>query len=195
MSMRVGGRPIEVDVDGIGRIAVALFIERGFDAVTMDDIAAAGGVSRRTLFRYYPSKSDLVWGGFREYTEPVVEQLRIADPGDDPLAVLRSIYVSAAIIPEELVEVTRQRLLLIDSHPRLYADGQPALLVIRSEFVRFLDRGAVEGTSGLGGQVAAAAILAAGYAGFVWWAHHPDTELQETVDRALLEITPGSTSP
>jgi AcrR family transcriptional regulator len=174
---------------------VALFMDRGFDAVTMDDIAAACGVSRRTLFRYYPSKSDLVWGGFREYTNPVVEQLRTADPGDDPVAVLHSIYVDAAKIPDELVEVTRQRLLLIDSHPRLYADGQPAMLVIRSEFVRFVAGGATEDTAGLGDQVAAAAVLAAGYAGFVWWAHHPDTDLQEILTQALLAVTPHPVLP
>lgn len=40
--------------------AVAMFTERGYDDVTMAEVAAQAGVSRRTAFRYFPSKEDLV---------------------------------------------------------------------------------------------------------------------------------------
>jgi AcrR family transcriptional regulator len=192
MSTRTAGRPVEVDVEGLARVAVSLFAERGFAAVTMDEIAVACGVSRRTLFRYYPSKSDLVWGGFREFTEPLLDRLRTAAPAQDPAAVLRSTYLAAATFPAETHQVTRQRLLLIDEHPRLYADGQPALLGIRDVFARFLDQDAADGAPNLSAQVAAAAMLAAGYTGFVWWARHPGEDLQEILRRTLLQVTPGS---
>lgn len=45
----------------IADAAVALFIERGFVETTMDDIAQAAGVSRRTAYRHFPSKDDLVF--------------------------------------------------------------------------------------------------------------------------------------
>ena len=45
----------------IADAAVALFIERGFGETTMDDVAEAAGVSRRTAYRHYPSKDDLVF--------------------------------------------------------------------------------------------------------------------------------------
>lgn len=41
--------------------ATQLFLSQGFDASTMDQVAEAAGVSRRTLFRYFPSKVDLVF--------------------------------------------------------------------------------------------------------------------------------------
>ena len=41
-----------------------MFVERGFERTTVDEIAAAAGIGRRTLFRYFPSKNDLAWGEF-----------------------------------------------------------------------------------------------------------------------------------
>lgn len=45
----------------IAQAASTLFLKRGFDAVTMDEIAELAGVSRRTLFRYFPTKVELVF--------------------------------------------------------------------------------------------------------------------------------------
>ncbi|TQM06248.1 TetR family transcriptional regulator [Pseudonocardia kunmingensis] len=46
----------------VEHIALDLFTERGFDTTTVDDIAAAAGIGRRTVFRYCPSKNDIPWG-------------------------------------------------------------------------------------------------------------------------------------
>lgn len=44
----------------IGRIAVELFVEHGFDAVTADQISEAAGISQRTFFRYFATKDEIV---------------------------------------------------------------------------------------------------------------------------------------
>ncbi len=45
----------------IAEAAIGLFRDLGFDAVTMDDVAAAAGTSRRTVYRHFPSKDELVF--------------------------------------------------------------------------------------------------------------------------------------
>lgn len=46
--------------EAISRAAVSLFLERGFDAVSVNEVAAAAQVSKPTLFKYFPTKEDLV---------------------------------------------------------------------------------------------------------------------------------------
>ncbi|MEV6845540.1 TetR family transcriptional regulator [Actinoplanes sp. NPDC051411] len=53
--------------DAIADAAIALFLARGFDQVSINDVAAAAEVSKPTLFRYFPSKEDLVLHRFADH--------------------------------------------------------------------------------------------------------------------------------
>ncbi len=77
------GRPGATSHAQIEAAAFRLFAERGFDAVTMADIAAEVGVGRRTLFRYFESKNDIPWGQFDRTLESFRQILR-ALPQDLP---------------------------------------------------------------------------------------------------------------
>jgi AcrR family transcriptional regulator len=60
------GRPRATDAESIGSAAFELFLERGFTDTTMADIAAAAGISSPTLFRYFSSKSAILWSHYAE---------------------------------------------------------------------------------------------------------------------------------
>jgi AcrR family transcriptional regulator len=62
--------------------AVALFDERGFDETTVEEIARAVGMTKRSFFRYFPTKEDAVFAGVDVLGEQVVEDLR-ARPADE----------------------------------------------------------------------------------------------------------------
>jgi AcrR family transcriptional regulator len=73
----------------IRRAAFRLFIERGYDAVTTEEIATAAGVSPRTFFRHVPTKEELLLAPVRHGGAEVVillEQQPIIESPDDALA-------------------------------------------------------------------------------------------------------------
>ncbi|OBK93253.1 mycofactocin system transcriptional regulator [Mycobacterium asiaticum] len=66
-------------------VAIDLFAARGFADVSVDDVAQAAGIARRTLFRYYVSKNAIPWGDFDTH----LAQLRDLLDGVDPQVPLR----------------------------------------------------------------------------------------------------------
>ena len=67
----------------IAETAFELFTERGFDQTTVDDIAVAAGLSRRSFFRYFASKEDAVLGMLNAVGDAIAAELA-ARPADEP---------------------------------------------------------------------------------------------------------------
>ncbi len=115
------GRPPATDHGAIEAVAFRLFAERGFDATSLDDIAAAVGVGRRTLFRYYKSKNDIPWG---QFDASLVHLARHLDdmPEDVPVheAVQRAVIEFNRLDPDAVAS-HRQRMHLILATPALQA--------------------------------------------------------------------------
>jgi len=66
--------------DAIWDAAIDLFAEKGFDETTIDDIASAAGVSRRSFFRYFSSKSDLMAHGIVSYGTTLTDAILACPP-------------------------------------------------------------------------------------------------------------------
>ncbi|GAA0911974.1 TetR/AcrR family transcriptional regulator [Streptomyces thermoalcalitolerans] len=72
----------------IADAAISLFLERGFDRVSVNDIAAAAEVSKPTLFRYFPTKEDLVLHRFADHLGEAARVVRDREPGVEPVTAL-----------------------------------------------------------------------------------------------------------
>ncbi|NEC90997.1 TetR family transcriptional regulator [Streptomyces sp. SID12501] len=75
----------------VSDIAIGLFLAKGFDAVSVAEVAAAAGISKPTLFRYFPAKEDLVLHRFADHEDEAARVVRAAGTGAEasPLDALR----------------------------------------------------------------------------------------------------------
>ncbi|MFD4130663.1 TetR family transcriptional regulator [Streptomyces globisporus] len=71
----------------LAQAAFQLFLERGFERTTVDDIVARAGVGRRSFFRYFPSKEDAVFPDHERCLAEMTEFLAAADDSDPVGAV------------------------------------------------------------------------------------------------------------
>jgi len=70
-----------------------LFVQRGFDHVTVAEVAEAAGVSEKTVFNYFPTKEDLFWDEVPEREAALVAAIRSRKPGESILAALQRLQV------------------------------------------------------------------------------------------------------
>lgn len=76
----------------LARTAVELFAAKGYDDTTLDEVAAAAGVSRRTLFNYFRSKEDLALSGLSEQGELIAARFAERPADEDVWASLRAAF-------------------------------------------------------------------------------------------------------
>src|ERR1700740_3853458 len=74
------GRRRSTTPQHITDVALRLFADRGFAEVSVDDVAQAAGIARRTVFRYYGSKNAIPWGDFDAHLQHLRELLEHVDP-------------------------------------------------------------------------------------------------------------------
>jgi TetR/AcrR family transcriptional regulator, regulator of mycofactocin system len=117
------GRPPGTSARDLEVISLRLFTERGFEDTTVERIAAAAGVSRRTFFRYFDSKADVLWHAF----DGEVRSLQAAFgevAADLPvMAAIRQVVVGVNRYRAEDVPELRTRMNLIGSVPALAASA------------------------------------------------------------------------
>ena len=76
----------------LAQLAVDLFVEKGYDETTIDDLAAAAGMSKRTFFRYFASKEELVMGKYEFFGQQLAEDLAARPVGEPIWVSLRQIF-------------------------------------------------------------------------------------------------------
>jgi AcrR family transcriptional regulator len=104
------------------RAAMALFHERGFEATTLDDIAAAADISRRSFFHYFASKEDVVFAWHEEITAALIAAIAARPAGESMLAAAENAVLAMVrqIEPGEAIAMAR----LKRDNPALQARDQ-----------------------------------------------------------------------
>ena len=87
MAAKGPGRPRRASRDEVRAVALALFAKQGYAATSLAEIARAVGVSRTTLFSYFPAKRDLMWDEFDARAERMRKSLA-ASAGLPPMDVI-----------------------------------------------------------------------------------------------------------
>ena len=90
----------------ITEAAIALFADRGFEGTTVDDIAAAADVSRRTFFRYFARKEDVILAWKRETAQELREALAARPADESPLDAVEGALTAVARSYGERRELT-----------------------------------------------------------------------------------------
>ena len=94
---------------GISDAATCLFMKRGFDHVTVDEIADAADVGRMTVFNHFPRKEDMFFDLDEEGRDILREALRQRDPGIAPIETLRLLAHRLIAEQSPFVEFSAQR--------------------------------------------------------------------------------------
>jgi AcrR family transcriptional regulator len=178
----------EVTRERLRATALALFLEHGFDATTVNQVAAAAGVSHMTFFRHFATKEDVVLDD--PYDEVIVGAVLVQDRRLPALERVRlGIEAAWAALPEPTAEETRARVRLIAGHRGLMARAWE-----NNRRTGELVSGALvaEGVPPLEAAVAAGACLAALLEALLQWGLAPaGRELGPLVGESLAYLGPG----
>ncbi len=169
----------------VARVALTLFAERGFDAVTVDDIALAAGISRRTFFRYFESKEDAALPTEHDRLEALREALASRPVGEPLVLGLRHALVSVVETDFD-AEEHRARLRIVADSPSVKARSLELLTHWETELREVIaDHRGVDATTDVATRVLAAAMVASVRAAAeVWVALGDDRSLADVLAEA-----------
>ena len=185
------GRPRATTTEEVSQVALRLFADHGFEATTMDDVAAALGVGRRTVFRYFTSKNDLVWGNFDTVLERLRDDLAALDPRMPLMEALRRAAVSSNSYPDDALPELRTRIPLITTVPALQAHSMLRYAEWREVVAAFAARRLRAKPDDYAPRAIGHAALAASTAAFAQWVEHPEKDLLKLLDGGYAMLAAG----
>jgi AcrR family transcriptional regulator len=101
-------RKLEKTRNEIIRVALTLFLRKGFDATSVEEIAAAAEVAPRTFYRYFPTKEHVIFVDQEAEDEALRRELKTRAPGESDFDVLaRALRAAHAVTRSELGEASR----------------------------------------------------------------------------------------
>jgi AcrR family transcriptional regulator len=124
----------------IADTARRLFAQRGFEAVTVAEVAREADVAEKTVFNYFPTKEDLFYSRLEAFEEELLEAVRAREPGTSMLAAVQGFLLDQEGVfslkaPEEDDEATRQ----LRTVTRVITESPALLARERQVFARYAE--------------------------------------------------------
>lgn len=173
-------------------VGLRLFAKYGFERTTVDDIARAAGISRRTFFRYFASKNDIPWGDAGPVLEAMDRWFAADAEGLPLLDAIKTAMIRFNTIHNDGPEAHRAKMSLIHKTPVLQAHRALRSADVQAMVARFASRRLNESSDALGprliGQIAVGATVAA----YDTWLDDRDSELEDLISEAfsLIDLSP-----
>jgi AcrR family transcriptional regulator len=184
------GRPTTITSGELARTALELFDQRGYENVPLSEVAAAAGVNERTLFRYFASKSDIVWQAIDTSFCDLHRHL-VGTPAGESLISRVRLGILASFELEEDPGITRLRMQIISRTAELRNNSSPPFTAWRTVIQVFIAGQLGADASDLTPWVAASSIQAATMSALIWWGSHSECAAVDVVDLALRELETG----
>jgi AcrR family transcriptional regulator len=175
--------------DAKGRLAqaaFALFEERGFEATTVADIAARAGLTKRTFFRYFGDKREVLFAGATELEAHFVEAVATAPADHGPLDAIAAGLDATADLFAAGGDFPRRRQVIIAANPELRERELIKLAALAAAGAAALrDRGVTEPGAGLAAEAGMAVLRTA----FERWTEGPDgAGIHALIHESLAEL-------
>ena len=175
--------------DRIRASALRLFREQGYDATTVEQIAAAAGVSHMTFFRYFPTKEDVA---LSDRFDPLIASAIAQTPAAWPLIQrIRAVLVQGL---RQVYDTDRDTLLaqvkLIVSTPALRERQWAGQIATQQAILHALQTDQYDPRASFQAKVTVAACLAAASTAVLTWVENDGTpELPDLIEQAFDTLT------
>lgn len=167
--------------------AIELFLEFGYEKVTVAQIADRAGLTRRTFSRYFADKRDVLFAGSERLPGLLAEALRGADPGLSPFeALLTALDDVGKVLGPQVAVFARQRRDVIARSPELQERARTKIASVADALAAELARrGCERASAALLADVGAAIFRT----GFTRWVDNPDgVDLSSCLRAASAEV-------
>ena len=155
--------------DTILEVALRLFLERGFEATTVEEIAAAADVSPRTFFRYFPTKEDVVFIDQAEQDRLLAQTLAHRLPGEDDIDLLVRALTVSQRMSLSAIRHSGEILRLIGQSPGLLARSAEQMINTERVLAAALVGKRARGAAVLRAHLLAGAFLGMMFTGYTTW--------------------------
>lgn len=193
-SARTGRRP-STTREGLSAVGIELFQQRGFDETSVDEIAEAAGIARRTFFRYFPSKNAVPWGDFDEHLAHMRAHLADLPAGMTLADALASALLDFNTFPESEAARHRARMDLILRNPTLQAYSSVMYQGWRQVIAEFVARRTGAAPDDHFPRTVGYLLLAVAVSAYEQWLGDENLELPDLLASGMRTLYSGLHSP